>query len=106
MELNNFANKISIWLTDYLKSYSIISELFLIGSVLDQQFEDINDVDILQKLNESNKMELLNYSFLLKHLKTDFQKLFHKSLHITTFTSNEYDTFDIFIDKNKNIKLL
>lgn len=106
MEYNSFLYKISNWIINYLKKYFIISELYLIGSAIEKDYEIINDVDIIQKLNECNKTDLLKYSTILIQLKTDFQAVFKKSLHITTFTSNEYDTFDIFLNKNKNIKLI
>lgn len=106
MEQNNFKHKITIWLHNYFKNHKIVSEIFLIGSVLDKEYEIINDVDIVQKLNKCKKVELFNHSILIKQLKADFDIIFKKSLHITTFTSYEYEVFNVFIAKNKIIKII
>ena len=106
MEQNSFKHKITLWLHKYFINHKIVSEIFLIGSVLDKQYKMINDVDIVQNLNKSKKIELFNHSILIKQLKADFYIMFQKSLHITTFTSNEYEAFNIFIAKNRTIKII
>jgi hypothetical protein len=105
MDCNEFQNRVSNWTMKHLVNIPLISELFLIGSTLDTSFEEIKDVDLVQKLNESNNEELLSYSAMIKELKKDFIMNFGRPLHITTFTSKEAISFNLFISKNKFIKL-
>lgn len=107
MKPNNcFIEKVTYWLKKNFGEFQIISDLFLIGSILDSNKNLINDVDVVQKLKSTEKNNLIELGKQVKEIKKDFLKEFSLPLHITTFTDNENIDFVIFMSKNEKIKVI
>jgi hypothetical protein len=94
------------WLFIRFSKNTIVIELFLIGSVLFKPLSEVNDVDIVQFLNPLPKDQLIMHSKNIKTIKDSFLDVFGKSLHITSFTSNEVADYHRFMSLNESIKII
>ena len=88
-------NEIKNWLRKEMKDISM-NELFLYGSILDDYFKNINDIDVLILLNEQVTKET---SKKITEVKEKFKKKFKKSLDISVSSIEEISDYNDF--KNK-----
>ena len=101
-----FANKhINEWLTNRFLDELIVNEVYLIGSILTNGFNLINDVDLVQFLKFEKIDELRSHFILTQKIQKEFKNEFGKYLHVTSFTNNEVDDYIEFMSKNKFLKI-
>jgi|SRR5215203_1863548 len=103
---NSDLKKVKEWLVSAFSKFDFIDDLYLIGSALNKNHKDINDIDVVQRIDFDNSPKIYEYSQLLMAIRIDFAIKFSHSLHVTTFTQNELKEFDEFISKNSYIKLI
>lgn len=101
---NHFSKNVSEWLFQTFDKYDFVTEVYLIGSILNN-FK-INDVDIVQYVNLESTESLKEYAEQLKLIKVDFLDTFNTELHITSFTKKESSDFNKFMSKNDFKKLI
>jgi len=80
--------------------------LYIVGSVFYKSFEEINDVDIVQKILFVNDNKMLGYVGFINVASEEFFNCFGKKLHVTTFTQNDELVFAKFMNLNFNFKVL
>ncbi len=102
----NELKKIQSWLVSVFKDREIVKSVFIIGSALNKNSKKINDVDIVQQIEFEDNLEMHQYVQIVNLIRNDFFKEFSCSLHITTFTQNELESFKDFMSKNSFIKLI
>lgn len=101
---NYFINDVSEWLFQTFDKYDFVTEVYLIGSILNNL--KINDVDIVQYVNLESTESLKKYAKELILIKVDFLDIFNIELHITSFTKKASSDFTKFISKNDSKKLI
>lgn len=99
-------NEIVDWLSSTFSKIEILSSLSIIGSILDKNLKETNDVDIVQQIQFENSPKLSEYTRRLSLIRCDFNKEFSLSLHITTFTQNELKEFVEFMAQNRYLKII
>ena len=102
---NEELQKMQEWLTSSFSKIEFLKNLFLVGSVLHKNRKEINDVDVIQRIQFENSSKLKDYTLAVSLIRDDFAKEFLSSLHITTFTQNEVKEFQEFMRKNQYLKL-
>lgn len=86
---------ISKWLNKKLKNNEI-KEIHLHGSILQNYYSKINDIDVIIYSNQKASLE--NAKFLTS-IKKDCKKKFKKELHISFFSRNENHLYQEFRNK-------
>ena len=98
VEINN-------WLSTQFRDKLIVEEVYLIGSILINNFRMISDVDLVQFLKFEQLDELKNHFTETQKIKQEFKHKFGKYLHVTSFTNNELEDYIEFMSKNKSQKI-
>ncbi|HTE01775.1 MAG TPA: hypothetical protein VK668_20945 [Mucilaginibacter sp.] len=101
----NIVQEVKNWILSRFSEYTIIDDLYLIGSILSDSI-NFNDVDIVQNINFKNNNELKEYSKIVNTIKEEFLEKFKIALHITTFTQNEPVDLKKFMNKNICLKII
>jgi predicted nucleotidyltransferase len=106
MRLNdNLLQEVTEWINKYIETTEVITELYIIGSILKKEPSLISDVDIVQVINYKDVPDLRQHANFIKRLRNDFEDKFKKSLHVTSFTQNELKDYKSFILVNQKIKI-
>jgi len=95
---------VSYWINNKL-SFKEIDEKFIIGSFLFST-ENSNDLDVLMRLNISNKELLRQLHDKLNDVEYLFRLKFKKNIHLTVFTAQETEAYYEFLNKNNYRYLL
>ena len=96
---------INNWLSTQFRDNLIVEEVYLIGSILINNFRMISDVDLVQFLKFEQLDELKNHFTETQKIKQEFMINFGKYLHVTSFTNNELEDYIEFMSKNKSQKI-
>ena len=91
---------ISKWFNKEAKSISV-DKTFLFGSILNDYFKNIIDVDVLVLLKERITKET---SAKFTKIKTKFEKKFKKTLHLSVFSVEEMSKYEEFKNKQSQLK--
>lgn len=102
----NELKEIKSWLMSVFENSEIVKSVFIIGSVLNKDGKEINDVDIVQLIKYEDNSKMNNYIQIINLIRDGFFKKFSCSLHITTFTQNELESFNDFMSKNSFVRLI
>ena len=106
MKLNNSnVDKINNWLVTRFKNEIIVDEVYFIGSILTKEYNQINDVDIVQLIDYREITELKNHLRVIREIQQEFKLEFGKYLHITSFTNKEIIDFIEFMSTKKTLKI-
>lgn len=92
--------QIEDWIRKEIKNISI-AQISLLGSILNDYFNNIGDVDILILLNEKTNTDI---AILFKKLKIKFYKKFKKQLHLTICSIDEEVQYKEFKNKVNKMK--
>lgn len=92
--------KIEKWIKNETKRIPI-SKMFLLGSLLNDYFNNIKDIDVLILLSEKASKEIASQFITLKN---KFYNKFKKELHLTVFSINEKAQYEDFKNKLNNTK--
>lgn len=92
------------WLEEKFIQYPFVEELYLIGSSL-EKFE-INDIDLVQKINLNSKKEIQEFAQNLISLEQEFLNRFDLPLHITSFLEKDNENFIKFMLLNRSKKII
>lgn len=96
--------EITKWLEEKFRFYPFVEELYLIGSSI--QKSEINDIDIVQKINLNSIIEIKEFAQNLITLEQEFQNRFNLPLHITSFLEKDNENFFKFMSRNKSKKII
>ena len=97
--------KIVKWLNKNFKISKIkVIKKYIFGSILENYYKYINDVDILILYNEQNISEIKKISSKIKLIKSEFYKHFKKKLEIQAHSKSEENEFNSFLDSLQNKK--
>ncbi|MDY0987072.1 hypothetical protein SOM12_06570 [Flavobacterium sp. CFBP9031] len=92
------------WLEKKFSLYPFVEELYLIGSSLEKS--EINDIDIVQKVNLNSTKEIQEFAQKLISLEQEFLYRFNLPLHITSFLEKDNNNFIKFMSLNKSKKII
>ena len=85
------------WLMKELTKEKLdVDEMFLYGSILNNYFNDIKDVDLLLLYKAETQHQIIAITTKLNNICKRFHSRFRKTLHLTAFSSIEttgYNTF-------------
>jgi len=97
--------KISKWIKINFKKKNIpVQNYFFFGSILENYYRFISDIDVLIKYNEEDKSDIRAISQKIKLLEKYFEKKFNKKLHISAFSQLENTEFKDFLKSMNTYK--
>ena len=95
--------KISKWLKKNLfdKNYKNlkIESIWLFGSILKEEYESINDIDVLIFSDITSQQQIAELADLVKNIEFEFAKFFKKDLNFISFTKREERGLHDFIEQ-------
>lgn len=95
--------KISKWLKKNLfdKNYKNlkIESIWLFGSILKEEYESINDIDVLIFSEITSQQQIVELANLVKNIELEFAKIFKKELNFISFTKREEQGLQDFIEQ-------